>query len=44
MRLSEATAHRLSDLQRAIGSDVGGAGMIYDVRQTTTYDYASKVA
>src|SRR5260370_165647 len=30
--------------QRAIGTGLGGARMIYDIRQTTTYDYASKAA
>src|SRR5580700_893155 len=36
--------HLAFDAQRTVGSRVGGAGMIYDIRQTTTYDYASKVA
>ena len=34
----------LSHPQRALGSGVGGAGMIYDIRQTTTCSYASPVA
>ena len=34
----------LSDQQRALRLRLGGAGVIYDVRQTTTYAYASPVA
>ena len=44
MKLSDAisTAY-LTNTERAEAS-LGGAGMIYDVRQSTTYDYASPVA
>src|SRR5262249_30102056 len=35
---------RLSDPQRTVRTGLGGARMIYDVRQVTTYSYASKVA
>ena len=34
----------VSHQQRALGIDVGGAGVIYDVRQTTTCSYATPVA
>ena len=44
MRLSEAIARVLSHAQRAIRVRMGGARVIYDIRQTTTYAYASPVA
>src|SRR6202023_675939 len=34
----------LFDAERTIRGRMGGARMIYDVRQTTSYSYASKVA
>ena len=44
MKLSDAITAAYLTTQRALRSGVGGAGVIYDVRQTTTCTYASPVA
>ena len=44
MKLSDAITAVLSHHQRTLRIGVGGAGVIYDVRQTTTCSYATPVA
>ena len=44
LRLSEAIASTYLSQRANWRRTMGGAGVIYDVRQTTTYSYASKVA
>ncbi len=44
MNLSEAIAATYLGHNEQAGHDRRAAGMIYDIRQTTTYEYASIVS